>query len=59
MGSYLHGMFDTPQACAALMAWAGLHSERTVDTAQLREDSLNRIAEAARPLYDALAALRK
>lgn len=59
MGSYLHGMFDTPQACAALMAWAGLHSERTVDTAQLREDSLNRIAQAARPLYDALAALRK
>jgi adenosylcobyric acid synthase len=58
MGSYLHGMFDTPQACAALLAWAGLNSETTVDTAQLREKSLDQIAEAARPLYDALAALR-
>ena len=57
MGSYLHGMFDTPQACAALLRWAGLESETTVDTASLRETSLNRIAEAARPLFEALCRL--
>jgi len=57
LGSYLHGMFDTPAACAALLRWAGLHSDATVDTAQLREASLDRIAEAARPLYNALCAL--
>ena len=57
LGSYLHGMFDTPDACAALLRWAGLHSDATVDTAQLREASLDKIADAARPLYDALCAL--
>ncbi len=54
MGSYLHGMFDTPQANAALLRWAGLATEVSVDTAQLREESLDRIAEAALPLYQAL-----
>ncbi|SHH73150.1 cobyric acid synthase [Massilia sp. CF038] len=57
LGSYLHGMFDDPQACSALLDWAGLHSNHVVDTAQLREASLDRIAQAAQPLYDALAML--
>lgn len=59
LGTYLHGLFDTPQACSALLRWAGLHSQATVDTAQLREASLDRIADAAQPLLDALTALRK
>ncbi|MFB9246336.1 cobyric acid synthase [Massilia antarctica] len=58
LGSYLHGMFDHPQACAALLRWAGLDSTATVDTGQLREASLERIAEAARPLYEALCAIK-
>ncbi|MDQ1924991.1 cobyric acid synthase [Massilia pseudoviolaceinigra] len=58
LGSYLHGMFDHPQACAALLRWAGLDSTNTVDTKQLREASLERIAQAARPLYDALCAIK-
>jgi adenosylcobyric acid synthase len=57
LGSYLHGMFDAPEACTALLRWAGLDSAAVVDTAQLREASLDQIAEAARPLYDALCAL--
>ncbi|MBA5608761.1 cobyric acid synthase [Duganella sp. FT3S] len=57
LGTYLHGLFDTPQACGALLRWAGLNSSTTVDTAQLREASLDRIAEASRPLLDALLAL--
>jgi len=56
LGSYLHGMFDAPGACSALLRWAGLHSEVVVDTARLREESLDRIAEAALPLFDALSA---
>ena len=56
MGSYLHGMFDTPAAASALLRWAGLRSATTVDTAALREQSLERIAEAARPLLNALIA---
>ncbi|HEU4817466.1 cobyric acid synthase [Janthinobacterium sp.] len=57
LGSYLHGMFDTPAACAALLRWAGLDSGQTVDTAALREASLERIADAALPLMDALERL--
>jgi adenosylcobyric acid synthase len=49
-------MFDTGSACAALLQWAGLKSDAVVDTAQLREASLDRIAEAALPLYKALCA---
>ncbi|MEJ7805403.1 MAG: cobyric acid synthase CobQ, partial [Telluria sp.] len=56
LGSYLHGMFDTPAACAALLRWAGLDSKTTVDTGQLRQASLERLAGAAIPLYTALCA---
>jgi len=59
LGSYLHGVFDTPDACTALLRWAGLDSTAVVDTAALREASLEKIADAARPLYDALCALGK
>ena len=56
LGTYLHGLFDHRDACAALLRWAGLHSEHAVDTAALREASLDRIADAAVPLLDALLA---
>jgi adenosylcobyric acid synthase len=52
LGSYLHGMFDRASACAALLRWAGLHSERAVDAAALREASLDRIADASAPLFN-------
>lgn len=57
LGTYLHGLFDTPAACKALLQWAGLGSDHTVDTAALREASLDRIADASQPLLDALTKL--
>ena len=57
LGSYLHGMFDTPEALAALLAWAGLKDAAALDLDALREASLERLAEATRPLYDALRGL--
>ena len=57
LGTYLHGLFDTPEACSALLRWAGLNTQTTVDTSQLREASLDRIADASQPLLDALTAL--
>jgi len=57
LGTYLHGLFDTPQASAALLRWAGLNSNTTVDTALLREASLDRIADATQALLDALTVL--
>ncbi|MFL9925983.1 cobyric acid synthase [Herbaspirillum lusitanum] len=56
LGSYLHGMFDTPQAVQALLRWAGLDQAQSVDLMQLREHSLERLADACAPLYQALKA---
>ncbi|SFV17574.1 cobyric acid synthase [Pseudoduganella namucuonensis] len=57
LGTYLHGLFDAAPACAALLRWAGLHTEHRVDTSALREASLDRIADATQPLLDALEKL--
>ncbi|GLQ93161.1 cobyric acid synthase [Dyella acidisoli] len=46
MGSYLHGLFDDPQALSALLRWAGLQDAVTVDVRALRESSIERLADA-------------
>jgi len=56
LGTYLHGLFDHPEACAALLDWAGLKSEHVVDTDRLREASIDRIADSAQALLDQLIA---
>jgi adenosylcobyric acid synthase len=58
LGSYLHGLFDHPDACRELLHWAGLRSEHRVDTHALREASLDRIADAAEDMFKNLIALR-
>ncbi|MBY0574420.1 MAG: cobyric acid synthase, partial [Undibacterium sp.] len=57
LGSYLHGLFDHSEACSALLAWAGLHSDATVDLASIREQSIDRVADACAPLLLALQTL--
>lgn len=57
LGTYLHGVFDHPEAGAALLAWAGLQSHYVVDTAALREASIDRIADATAPVLDRLLAV--
>jgi adenosylcobyric acid synthase len=54
LGTYLHGLFDAPEACAALLRWAGLKDAAPVDIGQLREQSLDRLADATEPLLIAL-----
>ena len=54
MGTYLHGLFDHPEAGQALLRWAGLHSQHVVDTSALREASLDRLADACQPILNAL-----
>ncbi|WP_267224853.1 cobyric acid synthase [Dyella silvae] len=46
MGSYVHGLFDEPQALSALLAWAGLRDASSIDMAALREASIERLADA-------------
>ena len=45
LGSYLHGLFDEPAACNALLRWAGLSTDTAPDMQQLREDGINRLAD--------------
>jgi len=45
LATYVHGLFDTPEACAALLRWAGLAAARMVDYPALREASLERLAD--------------
>jgi len=46
LGTYLHGLFDTPAALLALLAWAGAGDVETVDLAARREADLDRLADA-------------
>ena len=54
LGTYIHGVFDTPAACNALLNWAELQTAAAPDLAALREHSLERLADAAIPLLAAL-----
>lgn len=45
LGTYLHGLFDTSAACAALLNWAGLPDAQAVDYNALRETTLEKLAD--------------
>ena len=45
IGTYLHGLFETPQACSALLRWAGLERVEQVDYHALRERDIERLAD--------------
>jgi len=45
LGTYLHGLFESPAACAALLRWAGLGKVETVDYHALRERDIERLAD--------------
>ncbi|QID19912.1 cobyric acid synthase [Nitrogeniibacter mangrovi] len=45
LGSYAHGLFDTPEALAGVLAWAGLHGAQRIDAAARREADLDRLAD--------------
>jgi adenosylcobyric acid synthase len=45
LGTYLHGVFDTPEGSDALLAWAGLREVKSPDIGALREASIERLAD--------------
>lgn len=47
-GTNLHGLLDSPEACAAMLRWAGLPAPETVDIAATVEQSLDRVGGAFR-----------
>ncbi|MCG5075327.1 cobyric acid synthase [Paraburkholderia tagetis] len=52
LATYVHGLFDTPEACAALLRWAGLEAAQRIDYPALREASLERLADALEASLD-------
>ena len=45
LGTYLHGLFETPEACETLLRWAGLNEAKRVDYHALRERDIERLAD--------------
>ncbi|WP_439894716.1 cobyric acid synthase [Pseudomonas syringae] len=45
LGTYLHGLFESPAACSALLRWAGLRDVQEVDYHALRERDIERLAD--------------
>ncbi|WP_432452396.1 cobyric acid synthase [Agarivorans sp. QJM3NY_29] len=44
--TYLHGIFESSEACAAILRWAGLSDAKGLDFEALREQGINRVADA-------------
>jgi len=52
LGTYLHGLFESPAGCDALLRWAGLGEAATPDYHALRERAIERLADAVEEHLD-------
>ncbi len=52
LGTYLHGLFEAPDACAALLRWAGLREPQKIDYVIVRERAIERLADAVESHID-------
>ncbi|WP_130617683.1 cobyric acid synthase [Dyella amyloliquefaciens] len=52
LGSYVHGLFDHPEALAALLAWSGLREAVALDLPSQREAAIDRLADAVEAHLD-------
>ncbi|MFV8572098.1 cobyric acid synthase [Marinobacter sp. SBS5] len=53
-GTYVHGLFDAPEACDAILAWAGLNqaAAQAVDYQSHRLQQLDRLADQVEAFLD-------
>lgn len=51
-GTYLHGLFDHEQSCAAWLQWAGLETRQDFNYEKLRNDELDRLADCVEQHID-------
>jgi adenosylcobyric acid synthase len=58
LGTYLHGLFDSPSACDALLAWAGLARPESPDEDALQEATLERLGDLVEAHLDIAALAR-
>ncbi len=52
LGTYLHGLFEHPDACGALLRWMGVAAPRLHEQGLLRERSIDRLADAVETHLD-------
>ena len=58
LGTYLHGIFEEPTACTALLRWAGLREPQKIDYREVREREIERLADSVEAHLDLPAILR-
>lgn len=52
LGTYLHGLFEQPSACTALLRWAGLQDPQAFDYHARREQDIERLADLVQQHLD-------
>ena len=52
LATYLHGLFESPEACSALLRWAGLRDVQATDYRARCEADLERLADAVEDCLD-------
>lgn len=52
IGTYLHGVFESPTACTSLLHWMGLDRPQVINFASLREAALDQLADAVEQHLD-------
>jgi adenosylcobyric acid synthase len=52
LATYLHGIFELPEACNELLRWMGLADARAVDQRTVREAAIDRLADSAEAHLD-------
>ncbi|MFT2097440.1 cobyric acid synthase [Marinomonas sp. 2405UD66-6] len=52
IGTYLHGVFDHPEALSALLEWSGVQEANHFDYDQFRDSEINRLADSAEQHMD-------
>ena len=58
MGSYVHGLFEHPEASTRLLQWAGLTDVVSIDYMARREEDIDRLADAMEAHLDLEALLQ-
>ncbi len=52
IGTYLHGLFDSKNACDVLLKWAGNETTNAIDYAAVREKNINRMTDTLEQYFN-------
>ncbi len=52
LGTYIHGLFDNPEATDSILQWAGLTDVQTINIDEIREQQLERLSQTLEKHFD-------